>query len=204
MKPNPQIVLASASPRRAELLRQMCIAFRVEPADIDETPRPGEPAEALAERLAAGKAQFVANIERTRAGDAALPVLGADTVVTLDGFEALEKPGDRLAAAAMLERLSGREHQVLTAVAVALDTRLEVRLARATVRFRTLPASEIAQYAASGEGHDKAGGYGIQGIGGIFAEHVAGSYSAIVGLPLVETEMLLRAFGVATWRNRGA
>jgi septum formation protein len=130
-------------------------------------------------------------------------VLGADTVVTLDGADVLGKPADPVAAIAMLQRLSGREHQVLTAVAVALGPRLEVRVGSAYVRFRTLDAREIERYVASGEGMDKAGGYGIQGIGGIFAEHIEGSYSAIVGLPLVETEMLLRAFGVATWRNRG-
>jgi septum formation protein len=200
---DPQIVLASASPRRAELLRQMRITYRIVPAAVDESARPGESAVTLAERLAAHKAQSVARGEARRDPHAALPVLGADTVVTLDGTVVLGKPQDRMAAIAMLQSLSGREHQVLTAVAIAHGARLEVRVGSACVRFRTLDAREIEQYVASAEGMDKAGGYGIQGIGGIFAEHIEGSYSAIVGLPLVETEMLLRAFGVATWRNRG-
>jgi septum formation protein len=211
--PDPQIVLASASPRRSELLAQMKIVCRIVPAAVDETRMPGEPALDYVQRVAVAKAQAVAKALANPpnvAGAAAaarsrepLPVLGADTVVTLDGNDVLGKPENELAAAAMLRRLSGREHRVLTAVAMALGPRVEVRVGTAVVRFRTLEAHEIAEYARSGEGMDKAGGYGIQGIGGIFAEHIEGSYSAIVGLPLVETELLLRAFGVDTWRNRG-
>jgi septum formation protein len=203
MARDPQIVLASASPRRAELLAQIGISCRIVPAAIDERRLRGEPALDYVQRLAATKAQAVAAEIAQSTGAEILPVLGADTVVTLDGGEILGKPRDAVAAAAMLRRLSGRGHRVLTAVALALGSRVEVRVGAAHVRFRSLDSREITAYVRTGEGVDKAGGYGIQGIGGIFAEHIEGSYSAIVGLPLMETELLLRAFGVATWRNRG-
>jgi septum formation protein len=192
----PQIVLASASPRRAEILRQMRIAFRVDPPAVDESPRPDEAPDALAQRLAVVKARDVL----VRAG-AVLPVLAADTVVALDGH-ALGKPIDAGHGVAMLQMLSGRTHDVLTAVAVAVPGRVECRVSRSRVTFRTLDLDEARAYWTTGEGADKAGGYGIQGVGGILVDHIEGSYSGIVGLPVALTEVLLRAFGVDTWRDR--
>ncbi len=194
----PQLVLASASPRRAELLRMIGLQFVVDPAGIDETQLPSETPADYVIRLACAKAELVAHKHQLP-----IPVLGADTTVVCDG-EILGKPSSDAESVAMLKRLAGRTHEVLTAVALAQDDRVSHQLARALVRFRDLSRTEIATYIASGEGRDKAGGYGIQGIGGIFVAHIEGSYSAIVGLPLLETEQLLRAFGVATWRNRGA
>lgn len=191
-----QVILASASPRRAELLAQLRVAFVVSVSDIDETPRPGERAENMVQRLALMKAEAVA-------GDHALPVLGADTAVVVDGMM-LGKPTDRADGLSMLTRLSGRAHEVLSAVAIVHGARSAVALSRSIVTFRTIARAEAEAYWASGEPRDKAGGYGIQGIGGIFARRIEGSYSGIVGLPLAETEALLQAFGVDTWKYRDA
>ena len=130
-----------------------------------------------------------------------LPVLAADTVVAVDG-QLLGKPRDKAHFAAMMRTLSGREHRVLTAVALRWGTREAVRTASATVTLRRIASAEIDAYWASGEPRDKAGGYGIQGIGGIFVRTLHGSYHAVVGLPLAETEELLVAFGIDTWRWR--
>jgi septum formation protein len=193
----PQIVLASASPRRAQLLSAIGIRFRVVPAAIDERALPGESAVTMAERLAVAKAAAVA-------GSAApLPVLAADTVVVVDD-QMLGKPADRAAGIAMLQQLAGRTHTVVTVIAVAVPGRTEARRSVTQVTFRNIDRAEAAAYWDTGEPVDKAGGYGIQGIGGIFAEHIEGSYSGVVGLPIAETEALLRAFGVNTWRYRGA
>jgi septum formation protein len=192
----PQLVLASASPRRAALLSQLGLAFTVNAGDIDETRRPGEAVEDMVQRLALTKAEAAARGET-------LPVLGADTVVVVDGT-VLGKPADRVEGLWMLTRLSGRAHEVLTAIALVHGRRCEVRLSRSVVTFRPISAAEAEAYWASGEPRDKAGGYGIQGIGGIFAERIEGSYSGIVGLPLAETEALLQAFGVDTWQYRDA
>ena len=193
----PQLVLASASPRRAELLRALGLEFIVDAARIDERRNDGERPEALARRLAIEKATVVA-----RRRDAALPVLGADTVVVLDG-RSLDKPADRDDAIAMLLALSARTHEVVTAVAVARGDRVESEISSSRVTFRSIEHDEARAYWATGEPRDKAGGYGIQGVGGIFVRHVEGSYSGIVGLPVAPTESLLRAFGVNTWRYRG-
>ena len=192
----PQLVLASASPRRAALLSQLGLAFTVNAGDIDEARRPGEAVEEMVRRLALTKAEAAASGET-------LPVLGADTVVVVDGT-VLGKPADRAEGLRMLTRLSGRAHEVLTAIALVHGRRSEVRLSRSVVTFRPISAAEAEAYWASGEPRDKAGGYGIQGIGGIFAERIEGSYSGIVGLPLAETEALLQAFGVDTWQYRDA
>lgn len=192
----PQLVLASASPRRAALLSQLGLAFTVNAGDIDETRRPGEAVEDMVQRLALTKAEAAARGET-------LPVLGADTVVVVDGT-VLGKPADRVEGLWMLTQLSGRAHEVLTAIALVHGRRSEVRLSRSIVTFRPISAAEAEAYWASGEPRDKAGGYGIQGIGGIFAERIEGSYSGIVGLPLAETEALLQAFGVDTWQYRDA
>ncbi len=192
----PQLVLASASPRRAALLSQLGLVFTVNAGDVDETRRPGEGAADMVRRLALTKAEAAARGET-------LPVLGADTAVVVDGT-VLGKPADRAEGLRMLTRLSGRAHEVLTAIALVHGHRSEVRLSRSVVTFRAISAAEAEAYWASGEPCDKAGGYGIQGIGGIFAERIEGSYSGIVGLPLAETEALLQAFGVDTWQYRDA
>lgn len=192
----PQLVLASASPRRAALLTQLGYVFTVKAVDVDETRRADESVDTMVQRLALAKATVAAVGE-------SLPVLGADTAVALDG-EVLGKPTDRAEGMRMLALLAGRTHDVLTAIALVQDGRAEVRVARSRVTFRAIDATEAQRYWDSGEPRDKAGGYGIQGIGGIFAERIEGSYSGIVGLPLAETDALLQAFGVDTWRYRGA
>ncbi|MCX7065294.1 MAG: Maf family nucleotide pyrophosphatase [Proteobacteria bacterium] len=191
----PQLVLASASPRRAALLTQLGLVFTVNFLDIDESRRADETAIAMVQRLALTKARVVAHGE-------ILPVLGADTVVVVDDVP-LGKPIDRDDGVSMLTQLSGRGHDVLTAVALVQNSKSEVRLSRSRVFFREISQSEAQAYWLNGEPRDKAGGYGIQGIGGIFAQRIEGSYSGIVGLPLAETEALLQAFGVDTWRYRG-
>ena len=191
-----QLVLASASPRRAALLTQVGLVFLVRAPDIDESRLPGESAADMVQRLALTKARRVAR-------DETLPVLAADTAVAIDDV-LLGKPAGAAEGLAMLTRLSGRTHDVFTAVALVHAARSEVRLAHSRVSFRTITRAEAEAYWASGEPFDKAGGYGIQGIGGIFAERIEGSYSGIVGLPLAETEALLQAFGVDTWQYRGA
>ncbi len=186
------IILASASPRRAALLRQIGLPFEVRPARVDEAGT-GEPAAAYVQRLAVAKAQAVALPKRL--------TLGADTAVVLEG-QVFGKPADRARALDMLAALSDRTHQVVTGVAVTDGVRLEVDHVISHVTFRAIDLAEAAAYWRTGEPADKAGGYGIQGIGSIFAKSITGSYSAIVGLPLTETEQMLRRFGVDTWRAR--
>ncbi len=188
------IILASASPRRAELLRQIGVTFSVQPADVDETPLADEPAELYVARLARDKALAVAQ-ESPEA-----TVLGSDTSVVLEGV-ILGKPVDADDAVATLQRLSGACHQVMTAIAVARGDRCECRVVTTNVRFRPLSSAEIAAYVASGEPMDKAGSYGIQGLGGIFVSDLQGSYSAVVGLPLQETADLLADAGHPVWEN---
>ncbi|NJN51197.1 MAG: septum formation inhibitor Maf [Gammaproteobacteria bacterium] len=178
------------------LLDAIGVRYRILPAAIDESPLAGEPAIALVERLATEKASTTAS----RVDD--LPVLAADTIVVVDGL-VLGKPGTEAEGVAMLARLSARHHEVITAVAMAQGPRMELRRSVTRVKFRAIAPTEACAYWASGEARDKAGGYGIQGIAGIFVEHIEGSYSGVVGLPIAETEGLLRAFGVNTWRYRG-
>ena len=198
-----RIYLASQSPRRRELLKQIGVAFDVLTLrvvagrmDVIEVPRSGEAALDFVQRMAAEKAAC-----GWRAVDLRhllrFPVLGADTVVELDGA-ILGKPADRADADAMLTRLSGREHHVHTAVAVQHEDRLEVRLSSSQVRFAALDAATITRYLETGEYLGKAGAYAIQGRAAAFVEHVEGSYSGIMGLPLYDTAVLLRAFGLAT------
>lgn len=194
----PQLILASASPRRAALLAQLRLVFRVLPSDVDETPRPNEPAAILVERLALAKARASALTTDQR-----VPTLGADTVVVCDGVT-LGKPIDRADGLEMLAHLSGRAHEVHTAVALVQHDQVAVSRSLSRVYFREISRHEAAAYWASGEPHDKAGGYGIQGIGGIFIRRIEGSFSGIAGLPLAETEALLNTFGVDTWQYRGA
>jgi septum formation protein len=188
------VYLASGSPRRSELLRQIGVRFEVRPAAIDESRRPGEAPEAYVRRLAAAKAEAV----WAALGPEPRPVLAADTAVVLDG-EILGKPADPAAAAAMLEALSGRSHGVLTAVALRSRAGTDVELAASEVRFRATTQAERERYACTREPFDKAGGYGIQGLAAVFVERLAGSYSGVVGLPLYETAVLLSRRGVPVW-----
>lgn len=186
------IILASASPRRAELLRQAGVNFSVRPADIDETPRPGESAGGYVERLAVEKALAVSQQEP----DAI--VIGSDTSVVLSGA-ILGKPASEEDAVETLMALSGQTHQVMTGVAVAVESSSESICVTTEVTFRTLTKPEIAAYVRTGEPMDKAGSYGIQGLGGIFVERLQGSYSSVVGLPLRETTDLLARAGYPVW-----
>jgi len=185
--------LASASPRRSELLRQIGVRFTVRAAAIAEDRAAGEMPEAYVVRLAAAKAEAVwAAVADSQ------PVLGADTAVVLDA-EILGKPETAAEAAAMLERLSGRTHRVLTAVALRHAGGVEARRSDSEVRFRATTAAERLAYCATGEPFDKAGGYGIQGHAAVFVESLTGSYSGVVGLPLFETAALLARCGVGFW-----
>lgn len=189
-----RIYLASNSPRRRELLEQIGISYRVLPVDLDESARPGEPAEELAARLALDKAR--AGRAGLASGDAR-PVLGADTLVVCDG-RSLGKPRNREDALTMLTALSGRSHEVLSAVALVDGSEERVALSRSRVSFRVIAPAEAAAYWASGEPADKAGGYAIQGLGAVFVADLAGSYSGVMGLPLFETARLLKEFGIET------
>ena len=191
-----QVVLASASPRRAELLAQLKIRFTRVIPEVDESARPGESVGDLVRRLAWSKA-----IAGAELAGVALPVLGADTLVAVDGLP-LGKPADRADALAMLALLSGRAHEVLSAVAVVNGGSIQAEVSRSTVVFRPITMVEAARYWDTGEPRDKAGAYAIQGIGSVFVERIEGSYSGVVGLPLLETESLLSAAGVDCWRHR--
>ena len=187
-----RIYLASGSPRRRELLRQIGVGYRRLPVAVDETPLPDEPPAAYVARLAVAKAR--AGVEAIRRRSTGWPVLGADTAVVVDGA-ILGKPRDRDEGLAMLALLSGREHAVLSAVSLATPTRHAVKVQESRVRFRGLSPAECAAYWASGEPADKAGGYGIQGRAAAFIAELRGSYSGVMGLPLFETAELLREFG---------
>jgi septum formation protein len=181
-----KLLLASASPRRAQLLRAAGVAFDVEPADVDETPLAGESPEAYVQRLALAKAQAMAAARPGRL------VLGADTTVAVDG-EILGKAGDDTEAAAMLARLVGRAHEVHTGVALALDGRSTVAVATTRVWFLPMTTEDITAYVASGEWHDKAGAYGIQGRISRYVARLDGSYTNVVGLPVALVwDMLMR------------
>jgi septum formation protein len=189
----PAIYLASASPRRSELLRQIDVAHDVRPVAIDECPRPGEKPGPYALRLAAEKARAL--WDRLPVAERR-PVLAADTTVALDD-EILGKPADRDDAFRILGRLSGRVHEVHTAVAVLHAGGADSRLSTSTVEFRPLTHDEIDWYWRTGEPADKAGAYGVQGHAAIFIRHLAGSYSGVMGLPLYETwELLAPALGL--------
>lgn len=197
MEKNPSfrschLLLASSSPRRRELLDQIGVRYRVVEVSVPETPRPDEKPQDYVVRLAESKARAGADI------DAACPALGADTIVVIHDA-ILEKPRDRKHAADMLKRLSGDTHQVMTAVSVCHGERSKTLLNITEVDFRTISSEEIEQYWQTGEPRDKAGAYGIQGLAGIFVSQIRGSYSSVVGLPLYETQLLLREFSVPVW-----
>ena len=190
-----RLILASSSPRRAEILRDAGFAFEVAPADIDETPRPSERAHALVRRLAEAKARAVA----ARAGDDAI-VLGADTEVVVDG-EVFGKPADAADARRMLEKLSGRAHEVITGVALlrTRDGALLEAIESTQVTFATITPQEIEAYVASGEPLGKAGAYAVQGLGGRFVTRIEGCYFNVVGLPLARVYALLRDLECGGW-----
>lgn len=189
MQEPPTIILASRSPRRAELLDQVGLRYRRTIVDVDETRRTGEEPAEFARRLALAKA---------RAGWCAradAPVLGADTAVVLDD-EIFGKPRDRGQALSMLARLSGRAHRVYSGVAVVAGAGESAAVSVSTVHFRRIDKTEAEAYWETGEPVDKAGAYAIQGRGAVFVERLEGSYSGVMGLPLYETAGLLRRFGI--------
>jgi len=197
----PRIYLSSQSPRRRELLKQVGINFemlllRSDPRrkiDVDEAPLENEAPVDYVQRICRCKADAATDALLAR-NLRPLPVLAADTTVTLDS-RIIGKPRDREDAIAMLHQLSGRQHQVLSAVAVAFGERIETRLSTTTVTFAPLSEERIHRYVLTNESHDKAGAYGIQGHAGAFIERIDGSYSGVMGLPLFETVELLRIFG---------
>jgi len=187
---SPEIVLASASPRRLELLDRLGVEPTVLPPDIDETPLPAEAADAYVVRLAVAKAAAVA---ATLTGDAL--VIAADTTVEIDG-DILAKPLDAVDAAVMLRRLSGRRHRVFTGVAVRRGDDVRSEVVATGVRFAALTEADIDWYVGTGEPLDKAGAYALQGAGGVFVEAVEGSVSNVVGLPLHTVVRLAAGLGV--------
>ena len=187
---NHQMILASASPRRRELLEQIGVRYQVQIADIDEQALAGEAPDDLVKRLALEKAQAVWALS-----DKTMPVLGADTLGQLDG-QLLVKPVDLADARRMLLEMSGRKHEILSAVALYSPAGCTVRLNRSYVWFRALTEREITDYWHTGEPCDKAGAYAIQGIGAMFVERLEGSYSAVMGLPLFETADMLADVGI--------
>ena len=188
----PIICLASMSPRRRELLAQIGVPHTVFAAHVDESHLPDESPTDYVARLALLKATTVRDRGET------LPVLAADTTVVLDGV-VYGKPVDRADGVAMLARLAGKTHEVLTAVALATPRGIALRVNLSTVRFRDIDGAEIEHYWETGEPRDKAGGYAIQGYGAVFVAGLSGSYSAVMGLPLLETAQLLRDAGLRYW-----
>lgn len=193
-----RLCLASASPRRRELLHQIGVPHLVVVADIDESRLGAESAGEHVLRLARAKAAAVWSRTADRQG---LPVLAADTTVAL-GDEILGKPATREEGVAMLQALAGREHEVLTAIALATDRGIAGLTVESRVAFREISAQEAAKYWDTGEPRDKAGGYAIQGLGAVFVAGLRGSYSGVMGLPLYETAMLLAGAGIPVWDRR--
>jgi septum formation protein len=189
------IYLASASPRRSELLRQIGVPFRVLVPSVSEARIGDESPATYVDRVAADKAEQI--WQRVKTAEPA-PVLAADTTVVVDG-EMLGKPADEADALAMLRRLSGRSHEVLTAIALRWRELKEALVTVSEVRFRATTEAERVAYCRTGEPYDKAGAYAIQGRGAVFVEHLNGSYSAVMGLPLCATASLLGRFGVPPW-----
>jgi septum formation protein len=200
-----RIYLASRSPRRRELLKQVGVPFELlllradlrRGADVDETPLPDESPGVYVLRIAGAKVKAAVQQIALR-GLPQKPVLAADTAVVFDE-QVIGKPEDPAHAARILRALSGREHQVLTAVAVALRDRLETQISVSSVWFRELSDAEIRRYCATGEPLDKAGAYAIQGRAGAFVTRITGSYTGIMGLPLAETTELLQKFSISVW-----
>lgn len=186
--PKPLLHLASSSPRRREILEALGLEFSVKATDVDESPQSDESAEQMVLRLASAKA-CAAQVEHERL------VIGSDTAVVLDG-EVLGKPVDKQEAIAMLLKLSGRRHSVLTGVALRGPDGVQLALSSTDVQFREISRDEALAYWQSGEPCDKAGAYAIQGRGGAFVAAISGSYSGVVGLPVYETVQLLEKAGI--------
>jgi septum formation protein len=197
--PTDFVYLASGSPRRRELLQQIGVPFRVVGAAVDETVCAGEQPAAYVARLAAAKADLGWARNRDAIDG---PVLAADTSVVLDA-KILGKPADREDAEAMLRQLSGRTHEVLTAVALRTVDGLRSRISRSEVTFRHIAAAEVRAYWETGEPCDKAGAYAIQGRAAVFIAELRGSYSGVMGLPLFETAEILSEAGLWSWQGRG-
>lgn len=197
----PNVVLASASPRRLDLLRMFGLVPEVRPADVDETPLAGEKPAELVERLCREKAEAVSrSIDVPSGSDRATVVIAADTVIDLDG-SILAKPVDEAEAASMLRALSGRSHDVVTGMAVverrAGTEAVEVGVDRTTVWVKTLTEDEVSWYVATGEPMGKAGAYAIQGLGSVLIDRIEGSYQGVVGLSLRRLDDLLRSLGLS-------
>lgn len=191
------LVLASGSPRRVGLLRGLGLSFVQVKPEIDETPLAGEQAGDFVARLAKEKAARGMALAPAATGRAAtkLVVVAADTVVALDG-NILGKPGSKSEGIGMLAQLSGREHRVLTGLAVGSSARTDIKVVETRVRFRHVAREEMEQYWETGEPWDKAGAYGIQGMGAVFVESIQGSYTNVVGLPVAELHLGLASFGI--------
>lgn len=196
------VYLASQSPRRRELLTQIGVQYQVLPVEVAEIQQAGESPDTYVQRLAGDKSragwQWLLAEHHAR-GLPLRPVLGADTLIELDG-QVLEKPLDQAHALAMMAMLSARSHRVLTAVALTDERGTAIRLSSTEVTFRDISASEALRYWQTGEPEGKAGGYAIQGLGAVLVQHLSGSYSGVVGLPLQETRGLLEDYGVPLWR----
>ena len=192
------IYLASQSPRRRELLQQIGVSHEVVSAFVHEVPLENEPASLYVQRLAVEKAQAGFAVIKQH-GMPLNPVMGADTIVVCDGL-ILEKPRDQDHFRQMLQFLAAKTHQVMTAVALVDQSKTQVLLSTTHVSFRPIDNAEIDAYWNTGEPRDKAGGYGIQGLGAVFVQRIEGSYSGVVGLPIEQTLVLLKEFGVSWWQ----
>jgi len=201
MSENVALYLASTSPRRRELLRQIGVQHRTISVQVDESSHVDESPQDYVQRLSKGKAESGWLFAKEN-GLGPLPVLGSDTTVTLDG-EILGKPANQEQCVSTLLALSGRTHQVMTAVSIRQADRVETVLSVTDVTFCELTEDDAVRYWGTGEPQDKAGGYGIQGYGGAFVKHIAGSYSGVVGLPIEKTVELLKQFNVPFWQNGG-
>ncbi len=198
MTASAQIILASASPRRRELLEQIGITVIVQAVDIDESRKQGETVKEYVQRLAMEKAECgfatIKNIQK-------LPVLGADTIVEIDGI-VLGKPESRQQAKEMLQQLSGQKHAVHTSVAIVTEDKKIIDTSSSLVVFNKLDEQEIEYYVATGEADDKAGSYAIQGLAAQFVKNINGSFSGVMGLPLFETVQLLKRCGINPLKNK--
>ncbi|MFV9616819.1 MAG: Maf family protein [Gammaproteobacteria bacterium] len=192
MNDSAQIILASASPRRRELLAQIGVRVMVQSVDIDETKKPNESVMTHVQRLAMEKAQCGYD---TIKNEKKLPVLGSDTIIEIDGL-VLGKPGNRQQAKKMLQQLSAQKHTVHTSVAIVTEEKSLIDTSSSQVLFKTLDDQEIDLYLATGEADDKAGSYAIQGIAAQFIKNINGSFSGVMGLPLFETAQLLKQCGI--------
>jgi len=188
------VYLASQSPRRRELLTQIGVRFASIFIDVPEQRCEGEPPEEYVQRLAQEKAKAGSLVAQDK------PVIGADTIVVVNN-KVLEKPATAEEGITMLMSLSGQIHHVMTAVCLQHDGREQLRLNKTMVRFRSIQLGEAQRYWRTGEPADKAGGYGIQGLAAVFVDSINGSYSSVVGLPLLETAQLLQAFQVPIWQS---